>query len=145
VHRVLGEPQHRVHRDQDRELEQDRPTPRERVDAVLAVQLHDLFLLLLLVLLVLLLDLLHLRLDDLHVLHRANLLDAEGEQHEADHDRQDDDRHPVVGDQLVDLGDDPPEAVEQGLPRCEGDHEEGLSEECVTGSYLSCLVLGDGT
>ncbi len=109
VDRVLRPAQHRVHRDEDRELQQHGPAPGERVDPVLLVELHDLFLLTLLVALELLLDLLDLRLHDLHVLHRADLLDPEREQDQPDHDGEQDDGHAVVRDELVDLGDHPAE------------------------------------
>src|SRR4249919_292362 len=142
VDRMLRPPQHRVHRDQDRELQQHRPAPRERVDPVVLVELHDLFLLTLLVPLVLALDLLDLRLHDLHVLHRPDLLDPEREQDQPDHDGEQDDGHPVVRDELVDLGDHPAESAEQRLPRGERDHRPGSA--CMTASYLVGR-LGVGT
>src|SRR5215207_4714719 len=140
--RMLRPPQHRVHRDQDRELQQHRPAARERVDPVLLVELHDLFLLTLLVPLVLPLDLLDLRLHDLHVLHRPDLLDAERQQDQADHDGEQDDRDAVVRDEVVDLRDHPAEGVEQRLPRGERDHRRGSA--CMTVSY-SAARHGAGT
>ena len=69
--------QDEVERDEDRELEEERQAGRGRVDVVVPVELHQLFVPLLLVVLVALLDRLHLRHVRLHRLHRVDLLDRE--------------------------------------------------------------------
>ena len=84
-------PQRVVERDEDRELREHRQARRRRVDVVLPVELHQLFVLLRLVALVLLLDLLHLRREALQVLHRVDLLHRQRhEQHPDDHRQRDD-------------------------------------------------------
>ena len=70
---VLEVAQDEEERDEDRDLEDDRQARGGRVDLVLAVELHQLFVLLLPVVLLLLLDLLHLRRVRLEVLHRVDL------------------------------------------------------------------------
>ena len=65
VRQALAE--HRVHRDQEPELEDDREAAAGRVDAALAVELLDRGLLLDAVALVLALELLDLRLEQLHL------------------------------------------------------------------------------
>ncbi len=112
-----GCPDDRVHRDEDRELEEEGQAAAEGVDPVLLIQLHRLLLDLLLVPLVLLLDLLDLRLQGLHGLHRLDLLDAEGEQHDPEDDREDDDREAEVAREVVEPGEQPPDRVEQRLER----------------------------
>ena len=90
--RMLREvPQRVVERDENRQLDEHRQARSRRVDLVLPVELHQLFVLLLLVALVLLLDLLHLRRVALQVLHRVDLLHRQRhEQHPDDHGERDD-------------------------------------------------------
>ncbi len=85
-------PQRVVEREEHRQLREHRQARGGGVDVVLAVELHQLLVLLLLVRLVLLLNLLHLRREPLQVLHRVDL--PHGERHEQDPDdhRQRDDR-----------------------------------------------------
>ena len=111
----------RIHREEERQRQQHREAAAEGAHARLLVELHLLFLLLLPVVLVLLLDLLELRLKRLHVLHALDLLEAQGEEDRADRDRQDDDREPVVGDEVIDPGEHPPEPIEELLPDDEPD------------------------
>ena len=76
--RILRElPQHEVERDEDGELDEERQAGSGRVDVVVPVELHELFVALLLVVLEALLDRLHLRHVRLHRLHRVDLLDGE--------------------------------------------------------------------
>ena len=133
-------PDHRVHREQEGEGQQQREAPTERVHAGLPVELHLLLLELLLVVLVLLLQLLQLGLERLHVLHALDLLEPEGQEHEADQDRQDHDRRRVVGDDRVDLREAPPEAVQQVLPRCEGEQVHAALDPCMTASCAATCV-----
>ena len=79
-------------RDEDRDLEEERQARGGRVDLVLLVEAHDLFLLALLVGLVLLLERLELRREHLEPLHRVDLLDGERHHHHPHHQREDDDR-----------------------------------------------------
>jgi hypothetical protein len=91
-HLVVEVTQDEEERDEDRDLEQDRQAGRGRVDPVLLVELHQLFVPLLLVVLVARLQRLHLRHVGLHRLHRVDLPDGEREQHHAHEERQRDDR-----------------------------------------------------
>ena len=75
---VLEVAQHEEERDEDRDLEDDRQARRGRVDLVLPVELHQLFVLPLPVVLPALLDLLHLRRVRLEVLHRVDLPHRDG-------------------------------------------------------------------
>ena len=81
-------------RQEDRHLHQERETTRERVDLVLLVELHHLFVELGAVVLVLRLELLDLRLRPLHGHHRLGLLGREREHHQHHEDREQDDRRP---------------------------------------------------
>ena len=114
--------QHEVEREEDRNLRQQREAGRGRVDLILAVELHQLFLLALLVGLVLLLDLLHLRHVALHRLHRVDLPDGQRHEADADDDRERDDRpSPRQPDRAV----QPVEHVaKQVLDRREGAEED---------------------
>ena len=104
-------PQRVVEGDEDRQLDEHRQARGSRVDLVLPVELHQLFVLLLLVLLVLLLDLLHLRRIALQVLHRVDLLHRQRhEQHPDDHGQRDDRPRPREADGAV-------QPVEDGAAR----------------------------
>src|SRR5205085_84060 len=142
VRRRLRIAQDRVERDEDRQLEEHRPAPGEGVDPRLLVDLHDLLVLLLPVPLVFLLDRLHLRLDRLHVLHRADLLDAERQQDEPGQQREGDDRQAVVRDEVVDAGEEPSDRVEEALPDSDRDHAPFLSG--MTASYFRARFRGSG-
>ena len=110
--------QHAVQHDEDRHLDQEGQAPAERVDLVLLVELHQLFVELLPVALVLLLDLLHLGLEPLHLQHRLRAL--EGQRREQHHHREGEERDGdgVVGDQAVEPSQDCGDGVEHldGLP-----------------------------
>ena len=94
--------QHVEERDEDRDLEDDRQARGGRVDLVLPVELHQLFVLALLVVLPLLLQRLHLRRVRLQVLHRVDLLDRDrDEQDPHDHGEGDDRPGPREADRLV--------------------------------------------
>ena len=132
----LRRPYDGVHRDQDRELQEEREATAQGVHPRLLVQLHRLFLDLGLVALELLLQLLDLRLDRLHRLHRLDLLHAEGEQDHLDHDGEDDDRQAVVADQVVDLREDPSDRVQEPLEDAQCEHQAPApSGWRVTSSY----------
>ena len=92
VARELEVLQRVVEGDEDRELQQHRQARGGRVDLVLPVELHQLFVLLLPVVLVLLLDLLHLRRVLLQRLHRVDLPDRQRHEQHPDDDRRGDDR-----------------------------------------------------
>ena len=81
-----------VEGEEDRELSQQRDARGRRIDVVLAVELHQFFLLPLLVGLVLLLDLLHLRSVALQVLHRVDLPDHQRHEQKPDEDGERNDR-----------------------------------------------------
>jgi hypothetical protein len=121
--------QHQVEGDEDRELRQQRQARGGRVDVVLAVELHQLFLLPLLVGLVLLLDLLHLRRVPLEVLHRVDLPDGQRDQKEPDDHRQRDDRpRPRQADRTVRAEplEDVAEEVLEGGEDVRDDHRKNL-------------------
>ncbi len=80
-------------REEDRELEQQRPARGQRVDLVLAVERHHLALQAFLVALVLLLQRLELGRVLLQVAHRADLLDRERQDQQARDEGESDDRH----------------------------------------------------
>ena len=136
-------------RDEDWELGKHREASAERVDAVLPVQLHLLFLHLLaggrvLLALVLALELPDLGLNDLHGLHRADL---HGDQ--LDQNRQQDDVDPVVRDVPIQEGQCGPDRIEQdfegGREGIGGDHAPGPPamrtspgcRRCMRPSYTS--------
>jgi hypothetical protein len=89
---VLDLPQGLVEGDEHRGLGQERQTPAERVDLVLLVELHQLFVELLAVALVLALDLLHLRRMRLERLHGVDLAHGQRHEEDADENRQRNDR-----------------------------------------------------
>ena len=138
---VAGRADHGVHRDEQRELGQHRQASPEGVHAGLPVEAHRLFLSLLLVAFVLLLKVLDLRLQRLHRLHGLDLLHAQGEEEEAQDERQDDDRYAVVRDDVVQPSEDPSDRVEQPLEDRGDDRDLGQhqcrspSSACRTLSY----------
>ena len=94
--------QREVQRDEDRELREERQARRGRVDVVLLVELHQLFVQLRAVALVLLLDRLHLRRVRLERLHRMDLPDRERHEDDPREDGQRDDRpRPRQADRAV--------------------------------------------
>ncbi len=122
--RVLGEvAEDVVEGDEDRELQQQRQAGRGRVDVVLPVELHQLFLLALAVGLVALLDLLHLRLVPLEGLHRVDLLHRERhEEHAHDHRHGHDRPGPGQADRPVEPEEDVVERVLERGDRAQDDH-----------------------
>jgi hypothetical protein len=127
---VRGEAvQHPVHDDEHRHLQQQREARGHRVDLVLLVQLHHLFVELLSIAAVLLLQLAHLGLQLLHLEHALGAL-----QHERGSDDHHDHGDHRDGDDVVVR-----EAVEPGQQRC-GRLEEAGDHEVIffpsgTGSY----------
>ena len=122
--RVLRElAQHEIEREEDRDLQHQRQAGRGRVDLVLPVELHQLFLLALLVGLVLLLDRLHLRHVRLHPLHRLDLPHRQRDKDDSDDDRQ---RHDGPGPRQADRPVQPVEHVPKQVldrrERAEEDH-----------------------
>ena len=114
-------------REEDRHLHQERQTTRERVDLVLLVELHHLFVELGAVVLVLRLELLDLRLRPLHGDHRLRLLRGEREQHQHHHDGEQDDRDPEVRDDPVEEREDRPEEVVDGIEDGAGSEDHRVS------------------
>src|SRR5512133_2167526 len=107
-------PQRVVETDEDRELRQQRQARRRRVDVLLLVELHQLFVELLAVALVLALDLLHLRRIRLHVLHRMDLLDRQRhEQHPYEHGQSADRPRPRQAERVEAVEDVPKEVFER--------------------------------
>src|SRR3954454_9606997 len=89
-------------RHEERELEDEREAGAQRIEVVLLVELHELLLHPLLVFLVALLDLLHLWLEQLERLHRADLLEGQRQDQKADHARESDYRPaPAQADVVV--------------------------------------------
>ena len=119
VHRdeLLDVAQRLEERDEDRHLQEKGQTPAERVDLVLLVELHHLFVELLAVVLVLRLELLDLGLHPLHGDHRLRLLRGEREQHEPHRDREQDDRDTRVRDDGVEEREDRAQALRGWSPR----------------------------
>ena len=117
---VLDRPQDPEQREQHRHLDDERQAAGERVDVVLLVELHQLFVLLLLVVLVLRLELLDLRLDALHRDHRSRLLRGQRQQHRHDGAGQQDDRDAQVGDDGVEDGEEPSDGRLERLERVHG-------------------------
>ena len=94
--------QHVEQRDEDRQLQQQRQARRERVDFVLAVEVHDLLLLALFVVLVLLFQRLDMRGQALHLLHGLQLPERQRNQQRPDDHRQTHDRQsPTAAHQVV--------------------------------------------
>ena len=77
---IDGDEQHLVEREEHRELQQHRQAARGRVDLVLRVQLHHLFLLAFAIVLVEFFDALHVGLHLLHLRHRLVALVGEREE-----------------------------------------------------------------
>jgi hypothetical protein len=103
-------------REEDRQLEQERPARRKRVDAVLLVEGHHLALHPLAIVLVLLLDLLHLRLELLEGPHRLDLLDGQRQDQQAGEEGEADDRHaPPEADVVVEEEDHRLRRIDQRL------------------------------
>ena len=91
--RPVGDrPEHIEQRPEDRQLRDQRETAAQRVDAVLLVELHRLFVEPLLVVLVPLADLLQLRHVRLHLQHGVPLLDEQRHHDESHQHHEDDDR-----------------------------------------------------
>src|SRR5918996_1860019 len=109
-------PKDRIQSDEHGHLKEEREAPAQRVDLVLLVQLHDLFVELLPVPLVLLLQRLDLGLDLLHLVHRSGLLQREGDQDDPNGQREKDDGHPVGRDGIVEEREDLAEPLQDGLP-----------------------------
>ena len=102
--RLAASGEHAVERQEDRELEHQRQAPAQRVDLVLLVELHHLFVELLAVpTLVLGLEGLDLRLQLLHLLHRARLLDRQRQHHQPDGCGQQDDGDEEVEELVEEL------------------------------------------
>ncbi len=110
-----GRPQHLEQGEPDRHLQQEREAAGGGVDTPLLVQRHHLLLHLFLVVLVLLLDPLDLRLDLLHRLHRPGLLQRQREEKETDHKSQEYDCDAVVGDDVVEEGEDRASALTRAV------------------------------
>src|SRR6266550_4821396 len=108
--------------DEDRQLGHQRQTRGGRVDVVLLVELHQLFVELRPVALVLPLDLLHLRRVRLHVLHRVDLLHRQGNEQHPDDDREPDDRPRPGQAQRVERVQDVPEQVLERRENARDDH-----------------------
>ncbi len=98
---LIGVPEDAEEGEEDRELHHERQAPGERVDLVLLVELHDLFVELLAVALVFRLELLDLGLDPLHGEHRLRLLGRERVEHEHHGEGHQDDGDAEVRDQRV--------------------------------------------
>src|SRR3984893_6275369 len=118
-----------VEREEDGKLYNERKTTRERVDLVLLVELHHLFVELLAIVLELRLQPLHLRLHPLHRQHRLRLLGGQREEDQHHQDGEKDDRDPEVGDRRVEEGQKPPaclvERVHGSVPALSGDRAPG--------------------
>ena len=94
-----------IKRDEDRELDDQRQTAAQRVDAILAVEAHLFLRQLLAVVLVFLLQLLQLRLKLLHRRRRTLLLRRQREGEQANQHREDDDRqHHIVVEHRIQKG-----------------------------------------
>lgn len=85
----------------DRELDEHRTQAAERVDPILAVELHRLLRSALSVALVFLLDLLHQRLERAHRLDLATLLDSERDHHHPHKQGEGNDRDAEISEQVV--------------------------------------------
>ena len=136
-----------VERQEDGECQQDRNAPAGRIDAVLAIQRHQLGVHLLLgrvgalELGVALLDRFGLGLNLLHLAHRDDALVVEREQRQVDEDREDEDRPAVVTDVPV----DPVQGTEQ-RDDDDGEHAEvdGLRDVPVDrGKRVELLGTGE--
>ena len=91
-----GEHERLVQGEEHRDLDDHRQAPPQRVDLVVAVQLHDSLVHGVAVVLVLLADLVHLRLDLLHPLHGLVALVGQREEQRLEDDGDDDDGNAVV-------------------------------------------------
>ncbi len=118
---------HPEQREEHRHLDQEGKTTRQRVDLVLLVELHHLFVELGAVVLVLRLELLDLRLRPLHRHHRLGLLGREREHHQHHEDREQDDRDPEVRDDAVEERQDRPEEVVDGVEDGAGGEDHRIS------------------
>ena len=126
-------PQRVVEPQEHRQLREHRQARGGGVDVVLAVELHQLLVLLLLVRLVLLLDLLHLRREPLQVLHRVDL--PHGERHEQDpheHRQRDDRPRPGQADVEVQPVEDVPRQMLERRQRIRHEDEREMAHR--TGS-----------
>ena len=135
---VLDLAQRLVQRDEDRHLGQERQATPERVDLVLLVELHQLFVELLLVVLVLRLQLLHLGLRPLHGDHRLRLLGGEREEDQPHHDGEHDDREAGVRDDSVE------EARIQPIPSRMPSQTDCTSQLPASGLMRTGVRIGDG-
>ena len=118
------------HDDEDRELQQQRETRGQRIDLVLLVELHHLFVQLLAIATVLLLQPSQLRLQPLHLEHALGGLQLEGcgdeHHHQCDHR----DGEDVVVGEVVELGQQPGRSLEQ----TKGDHASARFRRKVSGT-----------
>ena len=124
---LVGVAHHAEEREEHRHLHQEGQTTRERVDLVLLVELHHLFVELGAVVLVLRLELLDLRLRPLHGHHRLGLLGRQREHHQHHEDGEQDDGDPEVRDDPVEEREDRPEEVVDGIERGAGGEDHRVS------------------
>ena len=107
--------EHAVHDEEHRHLQQQRQARRQRIDLVLLIELHHLFVELLAITAMLCLEPLHLRLQTLHLEHALGALERERghEDHHGERDQRD--REGIVVGQAVELGNEPSWAFEHEL------------------------------